>query len=44
MLKKMGGEFKSILQYINSKFISLQYRLGVNRLHPKGLPFMYGSN
>lgn len=35
---------KSILQYINSKFISLQYRLGVNRRHPKGLPFMYGSN
>ena len=35
---------KSILQRINSKFLSLQCRIGINRRHPEGLPFMYGSN
>ncbi len=35
---------KNILQYTISKFLSLQCKFGVKRPHPKGLPFMYGSN
>ena len=35
---------KSIFQRINSKFLSMQCKVGIKRRHPEGLPFMFGSN